>query len=336
MAAQRRDRVGKLVAPLSDWGTSAVWKATTCSAGARHSHSTALWHAVTTHPVPMTAGLLSRVPGLDHAPSEYGVRLQLPANRFAVVYGAVRSWGKHCLAEGWRGEMYEAAFQIEVLNQTAWWQQWMPVLTALLVAWVAYAGVVKSNRSNDVRFARELVESRHRDFRLWRRDNLLRLGSEAVAAAQNSLHELTKISHAVGHDDTVDAREDAALWQTKLQPIAGWGASIDVTARAFRMLDATNSATWCGKLSEAVMKAHDEPGVFMTYNKSMLIEYDALEEAEQQGEVDRLRAMRDTNKEIFESAKRKYADLLGSIDAALEMFQSAVEEELKQVNEAVA
>jgi hypothetical protein len=60
-----------------------------------------------------------------------------------------------------------------------WWLPWHPVGTGLIVAMVAFVGVLISNRTN--RLAIAAADGREVD--KWRRDTLLKLCSEAVTAS---------------------------------------------------------------------------------------------------------------------------------------------------------
>jgi hypothetical protein len=221
--------------------------------------------------------------------------------------------------------------QVEILNHSDWWQQWLPVLTAFIVAAVAYVGVVKSNRTNrkaidaaDTRSKTELRESRDRDFRLWRRDNLLRLGAEAAGTALHADSELLSISASVEDNDPEDSNLIAEKWQRKLDPVRKWGAQIAVSARTLRMLGAVDSAGYCESLSKAVTNAGRSPDVFMLCNKFQKIVY----EARQAG---RESATRNAEAQ-FKHAQESVAELYGAIEVSRQQFESSIERELARTN----
>jgi hypothetical protein len=71
------------------------------------------------------------------------------------------------------------AFPVEITNHTDWWQPWLPVASAFMVALVAFAGVLISNRTN----RRAIDAADYREVEKWRRDTVLRLCPEAVTAS---------------------------------------------------------------------------------------------------------------------------------------------------------
>jgi hypothetical protein len=99
------------------------------------------------------------------------------------------------------------AIPVEITNHTDWWQPYVPpmvgLLGSLMVAAAAFLGVSLSNRTNlraieaaDRRSTSELEASRERDFRVWQRDNQLRLSTEVVEAAIEAQGEYVDIAYS--------------------------------------------------------------------------------------------------------------------------------------------
>lgn len=94
--------------------------------------------------------------------------------------------------------MFSAHF--ELLPATAasgWWIPWLPVGTGMVVATVAFFGVLVNNRTN--RLAIAAADGREVD--KWRRDTLLKLCSEAVTA---SLEVEGLYEHGVKERQSID------------------------------------------------------------------------------------------------------------------------------------
>jgi hypothetical protein len=88
-----------------------------------------------------------------------------------------------------------APLPIEIINQTDWWQPYVPPLVGLLgsviVASVAFVGIMKSNRTNmqaieaaDTREREKWQSDSDREREKWHRDNLLKICSEAVRVSR--------------------------------------------------------------------------------------------------------------------------------------------------------
>ncbi|WP_428338798.1 hypothetical protein [Mycobacterium sp.] len=61
--------------------------------------------------------------------------------------------------------------RVEILNHSGWWQLWLPFVGSLIVAMVAFIGVLLSNRTN----GRAITASDERELVRWRREKLLEL-----------------------------------------------------------------------------------------------------------------------------------------------------------------
>lgn len=103
-------------------------------------------------------------------------------------------------------------FPVEITNHADWWQPWLPVGTGLVIAMVAFAGVLISNRTN--RLAIAAADGREVD--KWKRDTLLRLCSEAVTA---SLEVESLYEKGVKERENIDKTAILAAIQ-KIGPVA--------------------------------------------------------------------------------------------------------------------
>lgn len=114
---------------------------------------------------------------------------------------------------------------VEITNQTDWWQPYVPPLVGLIgsiiVAAAAFAGVVKSNRTNQK--AIDAADNRERE--KWHRDNLLRICSEAVRVSREISHNYNeaavvslKLANPEDFDDAFWEHLDAA--QTAIGKVA--------------------------------------------------------------------------------------------------------------------
>lgn len=108
-------------------------------------------------------------------------------------------------------------FLVEIVNQTDWWQPYVPPLVGLvgsiLVAVVALYSVRKSNRTNE----RAIDAADNREREKWHRDNLLRICSEAVRVSREISHHYNeaagvslKLSKPVDFDEAFYEHMDAA------------------------------------------------------------------------------------------------------------------------------
>jgi hypothetical protein len=236
--------------------------------------------------------------------------------------------------------------QVELLNNTAWWQLWLPVLTAFIVAAVAYAGVVKSNRTNgiaikaaDQRSRDEMKESRDRDFRQWRRDNLMRLGTDAVGIAIKTVDHFNTATNEEG-DPTDDLFQKK--WMKTLEPVRSWGADIEISSRALRMIDADDPAKACRSLSQVVTSAgvsslpHSYNAVLNGSRIGAKVLKDLISAQGDEHEIERVMSLVQANGARFEEAKEAYLGLIRTIIEAQINFERAIENELDENNSAGA
>jgi hypothetical protein len=112
---------------------------------------------------------------------------------------------------------------VEIINQSDWWQPYVPPLVGLLgsviVASVAFIGIMKSNRTNlraieaaDTREREKWQSDSDREREKWRRDNLLRICSEAVRVSREIGHHYNEAA-AVSIKLLKPEEFDDAFWQ---------------------------------------------------------------------------------------------------------------------------
>ena len=106
-------------------------------------------------------------------------------------------------------EVAASAITVELVNQSDWWLPWLPVLGSLVVALVAFIGVIVSNRTNraaidasDQRAEQDRHDVRTRDFRTWQRDTTLEIAAAVVQAALAGQEEYSRIAHNAQIDST--------------------------------------------------------------------------------------------------------------------------------------
>lgn len=121
-----------------------------------------------------------------------------------------------------------SSLPVEIVNQTDWWQPYMPPMVGLLgsviVAAMAFIGIMKSNRTNlraieaaDTREREKWRSDSDREREKWHRDNLLRICSEAVRVSREISHHYNaaasvslKLSNSEDFDNAFYEHMDAA------------------------------------------------------------------------------------------------------------------------------
>lgn len=114
---------------------------------------------------------------------------------------------------------------VEIINQTDWWQPYVPPLVGLLgsilVAVVALYSVRKSNGTNE----RAIDAADNREREKWHRDNLLRICSEAVRVSREIIRQYNaaatislKLLNPSDFDDAFSEHMDGA--QTAIGKVA--------------------------------------------------------------------------------------------------------------------
>ncbi len=109
------------------------------------------------------------------------------------------------------------------MNQSDWWQPYVPPLVGLLgaviVASVAFIGIMKSNRTNlraieaaDTREREKWQSDSDREREKWHRDNLLRICSEAVRVLREISHHYNEAA-AVSIKLLKPEEFDDAFWE---------------------------------------------------------------------------------------------------------------------------
>ncbi|MFL0293817.1 hypothetical protein ACJH6J_22610 [Mycobacterium sp. SMC-18] len=125
---------------------------------------------------------------------------------------------------------------VQVVDQNEWWQPYVPPLVgligSLIVAAAAFAGVVKSNRTNlaaiasaDTREREKWQIDSEREREKWHRDNLLRICSEAIRVSREIHHNYNEAAGAcLKHSECDRAekvfREHMAAAETAIGKVA--------------------------------------------------------------------------------------------------------------------
>lgn len=94
---------------------------------------------------------------------------------------------------------------VDVLGHASSWTWLAPVLAfigTLILFGAAMITLWRSNKAANTRSAADQAETRDRDFRLWQRDNMLRVSSDIVECAIEAENEYTMLAHSPNPIDT--------------------------------------------------------------------------------------------------------------------------------------
>jgi hypothetical protein len=147
---------------------------------------------------------------------------------------------------------------VEITNHADWWQPYIPplvgLLASLIVAAVAYRGVVLSNETNkaaitasDERSKQERIDARRREFLEWHRETLLHIGTETLAASVDCYDEWNRLANS-----PVELLSDETM-----EPIHNAGRRIEANSQRLRLL----GAYALGKLVSDLRKAINDERV---------------------------------------------------------------------------
>jgi hypothetical protein len=153
---------------------------------------------------------------------------------------------------------------VEIVNHTNCWEPYVPpfvgLLASLIVAGVAYRGVILSNRTNLVaitaaderskqdrldaqeRCKQDREDAHQREFRAWKREMILRLGTEAMEAFISAHVLFIKF----GYSGTRMTREEFE------PPVTQAALRITETAMTLQLLGVDEAAELCVELSGAI------------------------------------------------------------------------------------
>jgi hypothetical protein len=123
------------------------------------------------------------------------------------------------------------------VQPTQWWLPWLPVLGSTLVAAVAFAGVVISNRTN----RQAIAAARDLDHHKWLRDTLLRLGSDAAAHAFEVDRHYNRRSFQIADD----------LYTQHMLAVAGELRKLSATADSLSIIGFPELAAKCSDIRNA-------------------------------------------------------------------------------------
>lgn len=221
--------------------------------------------------------------------------------------------------------------RVEVISQSSWWLPWLPVLASAIVAAVALTGVVLSYRTSRAAVAasRLAIETNHlaitaadnraiadrsdahdRDFRLWQRDNLLRLSADAIDSAVQARDELFATAHG----------PENVVWK-KTRNAEQWNRKVGANAAMLRLIGAHGPADVCDNLRRVMSDRaliHRLAEFNSDYHRGLENEY-------AQGNFEDHQTT-----EWVVQARVEFDAGLHRIDEAREEFGRAVEYELRQ------
>jgi hypothetical protein len=133
---------------------------------------------------------------------------------------------------------------VEIVNEASVWTWLGPVLTFLASVLLFTGSLIvlwRTNKAADRRAAEERQNERDRDFRLFQRDTLLRLGDETVEAAIETFDEYEKIRYS-----------QQPLPPEPFREIDVWIRKIAANAVRLRLIGAHDSSQRCIALRDAI------------------------------------------------------------------------------------
>lgn len=187
------------------------------------------------------------------------------------------------------------------------WVPWLALVGATFIAIGALVGVILSNKTTLKTSRQEREDARRRDFLQWRRDVMLRLGTEVVDAASEAIDEYSKVASLFTDPIT----------PTSLEPVDRASRRIAAT-ETLRLLGAYDAATRCIELRDMMLAAE-----LMNAAKEL---HGALRDDRDAGL---------SYEQITEATKAtecRFYERLRQVQVALRGFGQAAESELRQLN----
>jgi hypothetical protein len=208
---------------------------------------------------------------------------------------------------------YVYPWPVEIVNEASVWTWLGPVLSffgtlllftgSIIVLWL-------TNKAADWRAAEERKNQRERDFRLFQRDTLLRLGDEIVEAAIETWDQFVKIRHS-----------QASLQERPFEAIDVWVRKIAANVVRLRLIGAHDTSQRCIELRDAID------------NRELQKTIVELDEAERSVIRAQLHGKAADNLARQQELRTKFEELMGRINSAREAFGESVERELARTNQ---
>jgi hypothetical protein len=220
---------------------------------------------------------------------------------------------------------------VEIINQTDWWQPYVPPLVGLLgsviVASVAFIGITKSNRTNlrvieaaDTREREKWQSDSDRAREKWHRDNLLRICSEAVRVSREISHHYNeaiavsiKLLKPEEFDDAFWERMDAAQ------------AAIDKVAPLSYDMQLLGESGLYMKFQEVRQVGEFVAPAFRQYHRYLVANFTRIRAAREEGGE----ALKRTTAEVQASLEyRRYAKATAHLSRSHLDFQLAAQQKI--------
>jgi hypothetical protein len=229
---------------------------------------------------------------------------------------------------------YLVAAPVEITNHTDSWVLWLSTASALVVSLIALGGVIwtivaadnraKQDRENADSRAKQDREdaaersrldredAREREFVRWRREAILRLGTEIMEAtidAQDEYNRLTYSKKPIAIED--------------LGQLDRAGRRVGTNAASLRLLSAHDVAERCAELRNAI---NNRDLVRAMYELNAAFRRDLTKPDPERPKT------ADDLSDYTKAVTTKFNDLLDAIPVAQTQVRKAIEDELGQLN----
>lgn len=226
---------------------------------------------------------------------------------------------------------------VEITTHTDWRVVWLPFAGSALLFLGAMITVWRTNRASAKRSAKELdragirhksemcaldrrskaeIEAtRERDSRNWRRDTLLRLGTDTVQYAIDARSELSKAANSM-----------RPLTRDQLDPVVRAAAKVNANAESLDLLGAGEAAALCRVLYETLID-EDLWNAAFALNRSLGRDAESPEAQGRDVEYDEIFVSTDTRECLS-----RLGDLLSVITRSRAQFNAAIKDELDRLD----
>jgi hypothetical protein len=209
-------------------------------------------------------------------------------------------------------DYYLYPWPVEIVNQASFWEWLGPVLT-FLGSVLLFAGSIyvmwRTNQAGDIRAAAERENQRERDFRLFQRDALLRIGDEVVQGAIETWEQFGAI-----RADSTPLRDGA------FAPIDVWAQKIAADVIRLDLIGVNEPTQRCIALRDAIT------------NQELRKTIADLDNLERLGIGAQLRGETAKHEAQVQELRTKYESLMGEIQTARSAFGESVKQELARTN----
>lgn len=201
---------------------------------------------------------------------------------------------------------------IEIVSEESVWT-WLGPVLAFLGSVLLFAGSLivmwRTNQTADRRAAQDRENERERDFRLFQRDKLLRLGDEIVEAAIEVGHQF---------NDMHNSRDP--LPEGVFREVDVWGRKIAANVVRLHLIGARETSQRCIELRDAI----NNPELRKTILELDHVERDTIRAQLHGQEPERVARQQ----ELF----TKFVEFIARFENARQAFSDSVEHEIARTN----